>query len=134
MEKSKRCLILYPDGRQEFIYKSTISVNYHRNELEKYVDKINRPPGSLGGNCKSSLGASLNPYILTYYGSNYLENAINVIDIRDPLDLCNCDMEEPHNYHGIVGIAKYIEGTQVDYQQDDLENALNFKPDSCVLH
>ena len=122
MGEGKRCLLIYPDGTQEIVYKNIRSPSWEVNELQKHLNKINIPVRNMFGSCWSEDTYTYDPYILTCYCTGYLNNPINM---TPGLYKCNCKIKENHYFHGVVGIAKYmekkiaiypyIEKIQVDY-------------------
>lgn len=128
MDDTKRCMLIYPSGKREYIYKSN-KANYHNNyvsDLVRFIDNINannEDRGVRGSYC-SNTGASTNRFTLVYEGTSYTYNSINIVNIENENNHCCCGNTIVHDWHGVMGISKYINGEQADYEDGDLERAI----------
>lgn len=132
MPQSKRCLLIHADDKRELVYKNTKSHGFETSELEKHIDQLNKVDQEIGDRISIS-GASLRPYVLVYYGSSYIDKAINMADLGRIHNLCRCRITPIHDFHGTVGVAKYVDGQQVDYEEGDLEIAVASRRGTCKL-
>lgn len=132
MESIKKCLLIYPGGKQELVHKSTHCIDGQMSELEKHIDSLNTA-SKIGRSMRSSVGVKITNYTLVYYSGNQHTNLANVINIKDNANYCICGATPVHDFHGVVGIAKYKNGIQVDYENGDLENSISYKYNDCKI-
>lgn len=99
MNNDKKCLLIHPSGKREYVYKNNEGTyeNNYKSDLLKYIDNLNISNEDRG--------------------------------IRDNMDHCTCLRIPIHDCHGIMGIAKYVKGKQVDYEDGDFERAIVYELD-----
>ena len=122
LSEVKRCLLIDPDGKREFTYKNAVMYTgiINTDELKDYVNQLSSSRDKLSdvinrGNCREYSGIipdRLKIFVLIYYEFAHRDN------------YCNCicrGIKDHYRLTGMVGVAKFINEIQVDYEDGDLE-------------
>jgi hypothetical protein len=97
----KKCLLIYPDGKQQYHNKSTKSIGFELSELELYLNQLNKSASNQCGGRYSRSGPRIGTARLVYYSSTYQNLPVNITSKHDD---CTCGLIPPHEFHGTIGL------------------------------